>query len=165
MPRPPTPFAQPLPDEDPEEATAADIAVANIAVAVAETAIAEADVAEAVVAGTAVAEAIVAAAEAALPDVPDMVGIANDVEVEEDMAAAGRIDVGIVIPEATSQVGRIDYDCPVCLDGWIHKSPWVLRCRHVLCGECARRIMRTTKICPICNARIVSRFTGPLYLV
>lgn len=115
------------------------------------------------------------------PPPPPRIGSVNDVAAEEvaeevmddgtaeeiaeeivDNVAAEEI-VDNVVAEEVVEVMEVEYNCPVCYDELLSKSPWIFRCRHVLCGECAARIMRTTKNCPLCQTRAVSRFSGPIY--
>ena len=49
-------------------------------------------------------------------------------------------------------VGRIDMECPVCLDSNIDARACKLRCGHHLCNHCIVKLERP--LCPSCRAPI-----------
>lgn len=82
-------------------------------------------------------------------------------EVVDNVGAEVIVDA--VAAEEVVEAMEVEHSCPVCYDELLSKSPWIFKCRHLFCGECATRILRTTKVCPLCRTRAVSRFTGPIY--
>lgn len=54
--------------------------------------------------------------------------------------------------------------CPICTDPIEHQDVSFIPCGHMFCTQCITNSIRSRKVCPTCNARVIAKQVKPLHL-
>ncbi|XP_031628116.1 uncharacterized protein LOC116343928 [Contarinia nasturtii] len=51
---------------------------------------------------------------------------------------------------------RYELMCPICLERFEEQNISITKCGHLFCSECLNTAMKSRRICPVCNNRVIS---------